>query len=831
MNKYMISILLSMTLLCTAQSANAMLARGFFARGGAGGTVGVTMQAGAQASYIAPRVAQTGVHTYQDLLRMPTMRSLFFSSKGTALVPVRVAAVSSVLTPPNLHLVNSIAEIKHTAGVRCASTSAAGSDDETELKKVVKKKKFEEAKQKFGEIFDAGGDLDELRGTYGSSMILTSEFMEFIYDEFLHDLDPKKSTEPHPMLEGYKYKYKGVQFFLHAMMRRLPKEKTHALAHKILDTSLLFESSPELVCSVLDSKYVTQQEKEAFYRDVVHYGKPGYLKQKLFEIGTDELNMLLADTILKNHLTLDKENFMMCVHETINKYASPQARAWFCKSITENILSSSRDKIMMALKNGVRENKGHLVDAVLKNYFILDEEVLRDVLEWNTDVIREHGSPEVRAWFCNNSIDRIDSVVPYESRMLFEIGTDETNTRLADIILKNPTKNSTSVILESIRNVPEGCMIEAMKSINSSNASQVLKDVLTLYAARIMDDKAVNPAAILLPNTQTSGHLSVASLPLLGKIIENILAPSGSVSSSRLCGTFDEELLGVFDELHAKEENIRATTENYTFYHGMKQSLAFLTDVNNILHEVTHNTDLGAFSLFRMIRADGTMVDNFNNDQQLQEDEDVFCQRLVDNGIGSRSDTIDRARLLFMNARLFGNTKELGSCSAHYVGANRNINEPGISLEQAFEAQGLGHLYERYQERLEHLTTEHHAISDCGRMFLLSFTPEALEKYVYIAHPGGLKKEVYIDGVGNTSDMKLILDTLRTAPEKIDDADRMEFCHVLIQKTLKPGNGIEVHSFQPGDKEKVAAYQRKLAQLKADLRNDIAAQVNVKQTA
>ena len=150
-------------------------------------------------------------------------------------------------------------------------------------------------------------------------------------------------------------------------------------------------------------------------------------------------------------------------------------------------------------------------------------------------------------------------------------------------------------------------------------------------------------------------------------------------------------------------------------------------------------------------------------------------------------------------------------------------------LEEIFKNVELEGYLKKYLPEIEELQKLHNDASAYGSLLLFSFTPEMLKESVYVSHPYGLKRTVMIDGTGETEDVKLILDTLRTTPEKIHDLDNLEYVVVATEdcvrnKLLQQKEVIKIIPFNAANPEKLALYEQKRDELVAKIKAEIEAE-------
>jgi hypothetical protein len=115
----------------------------------------------------------------------------------------------------------------------------------------------------------------------------------------------------------------------------------------------------------------------------------------------------------------------------------------------------------------------------------------------------------------------------------------------------------------------------------------------------------------------------------------------------------------------------------------------------------------------------------------------------------------------------------------------------------------------------------------------IAIPKDKIHKYAYLAVSGGAKVSMHIEGVGETSDIRVIMDNLLNHPERIKDTDRLEFCLIMTQKKggLDPDTGIKIIPILSGDPVKLAELQKKEDALFAKIKAAIEEEDNTKAQA
>lgn len=252
----------------------------------------------------------------------------------------------------------------------------------------------------------------------------------------------------------------------------------------------------------------------------------------------------------------------------------------------------------------------------------------------------------------------------------------------------------------------------------------------------------------------------------------------------------------------------------YTFVHAYRWDIRFLQDLDAHLRPLVQQGKKHALSL-RFSKAPKSA--NATAYVAIRE-------KLLQMGIDNYD--AQQKYALFMNYALFCN--QYGSNTLQYFINNRCERANDLRLlERIFSRLGLADARRKYKKEIKELEKLHQGASAYGAGLLLSFTPEALKQCVYACHPGGRKRTVTIDGIGETDDVQLIIDTLRTAPEKLgDQLDHLEFVFVLtkdyaLNREIMDGDTYNIVPFNAADPDKLKLYELKRDELIAKIKRDL----------
>ena len=271
----------------------------------------------------------------------------------------------------------------------------------------------------------------------------------------------------------------------------------------------------------------------------------------------------------------------------------------------------------------------------------------------------------------------------------------------------------------------------------------------------------------------------------------------------------NKDLMNLFDKVLLNEQKFQEKGY-YTFIHAQNNRYLPYEELHTFINTNLSNNKSKNY-LYLHVKS---------NESDLVK-EKKLRKKLLTQG---RKTFYDRSRLLFLNSTFFGNATNPGSCSFKYILNNNNINEIPLSWKKIFELNNASALYPKYQSVLDQLHKEFVALSQFGTCFFIAIPKEKIHKELYLAQPGGLKKKIFIEGVGETDDIKIILETLENNPEKIADFDQMEFCLPMTfdkHGGLNPESGIKVFGCVAADQEKLDAYYVKQKELFIQIKQDI----------
>jgi|GEM_PF-1568593 len=280
----------------------------------------------------------------------------------------------------------------------------------------------------------------------------------------------------------------------------------------------------------------------------------------------------------------------------------------------------------------------------------------------------------------------------------------------------------------------------------------------------------------------------------------------------------NNELKGLLKTVLAKEQQFK--DDYYTFVHGQRRELYLPEKLYTFLWQLKKKRTLQDF-LFAHVK------------ELVEGPEDITYDKIQKNFILSHGnydskDKVDaRLKLLFMNYALFANSTYRGSCTADYVLDNANSlagSKINISPSEPFRMFGYQAICDdALKKKIEALAQEYKNASKYGNLLCIAVPKDKIHKYVYLAKTGGAKIDIEIDGIGETSDIRIIMDTLLNAPHKIKNTDQLEFCLIMMQKKggLDPNTGIKIMPILLGDPKKLEELKKKEDVLLAEIKQKV----------
>lgn len=262
----------------------------------------------------------------------------------------------------------------------------------------------------------------------------------------------------------------------------------------------------------------------------------------------------------------------------------------------------------------------------------------------------------------------------------------------------------------------------------------------------------------------------------------------------------------------------------YTFVHGQRRELYFPEKLYTFLWSQRTKQSVDNF-LFAHVK---DLVET----EDAKFEEDVLRKTIriagtqVDSDHPDKVDAQRRQMILFMNYAFFANSAVKGSSSSFYVYNNHNSptgRKIKLSGDSSFSFLGYEWLYKKYSAEIDKLANDYAELSRFGNLLLIAVPKDSIKKYVYLAESGGMPRTINIQGIGQTSDINVIMETLNNNPEKMEETDKLEFCMIMTQHKggLDPATGIQIHPFVSGLPEKVKELQIRETALFAKMKADI----------
>lgn len=180
---------------------------------------------------------------------------------------------------------------------------------------------------------------------------------------------------------------------------------------------------------------------------------------------------------------------------------------------------------------------------------------------------------------------------------------------------------------------------------------------------------------------------------------------------------------------------------------------------------------------------------------------------------------------LSVNAFLFGNQTNRGSCTMHYLLANANVNDYSINFyENVFEPLAISEeIYDVYKNKIQDLFVQHQRFFKHGRLLQIALPKNSVDKHVYIAKTGAYKATITSKRGNVVVTPSQLFNVLEKKTDSFDPhiLDSVEFAMPLTQDyCLNPDSDIKIFTY---DDEPVdhTAYKAYLAARKALVRDII----------
>jgi|ERR1700733_1468497 len=360
------------------------------------------------------------------------------------------------------------------------------------------------------------------------------------------------------------------------------------------------------------------------------------------------------------------------------------------------------------------------------------------------------------------------------------------------------------------KSIAQTLIKEQFDTLNATpEGAKLLKELCSKHYAsmrEIISEKLINHYSL-------EKHGGQSQLPTITHLSKNIpaLETTNKFHTNPL-------LKPILANTIAKEKKFQ--DDYYTFVHGQRRELYLPEKLYTHLWQLKKKQSLNDF-FFAHVK------DLVESPDAITYDKIQKNFILSHGNYDSYEQTEARLKLLFMNYALFANNPNTGSNSASYVLTNSNSpagSRVNITLDNVFKIFGYEAIYDKsLREKLENLASQYKNTSPYGNLLLIAVPKHKIHKYVYVAEMGGPKSTVKINGIGETSDIRIIMDTLINAPEKIKNTDELQFCLVMMQKKggLDPNTGIKIIPILSGTPKRLEELKKKEDELFQEIKQKV----------
>jgi hypothetical protein len=240
---------------------------------------------------------------------------------------------------------------------------------------------------------------------------------------------------------------------------------------------------------------------------------------------------------------------------------------------------------------------------------------------------------------------------------------------------------------------------------------------------------------------------------------------------------------------------------NYVFYHGRRWDWDFVSDLYKFAYNLGQPKERRIGDDYVFLRFDQESSSRFNRSNPVVDP-------------------------LFLNASIFGNAKNLGSCSFAYLFSNHDCSDKVIekfSPEFVFSQFKLETSYLKYKKELEHLKELHKQANpeDNGNLLGVVIKPKDLDKVYLASGSAGKRSARQING-NQLYAMDQIMKEYSKFETILENSDQMEFVLPLDKEfALDPYKGPRIYRHNPVDPQKWQEYVNFRDQLFAKIAADI----------
>jgi hypothetical protein len=198
-----------------------------------------------------------------------------------------------------------------------------------------------------------------------------------------------------------------------------------------------------------------------------------------------------------------------------------------------------------------------------------------------------------------------------------------------------------------------------------------------------------------------------------------------------------------------------------------------------------------------------------------------FSEKPLDREVNKH---LNHEKIILVNRTLFDNSPTQNHCPCYNIALNRQNENIDLNWEKIFKMNNISDLYPKYQEELNQLQQEFIELNRYGTCYMICVSANNLNDHVFLADEFGNRRKIFIEGVGETDNISIILEYLEKNPGKAPGTFLLIFGISYKSKSSDSKNKSKHITFQTiiaADQEKLDAYYVKQHELFSRIKEEI----------